>query len=225
MERKIGELGELFEKTHYQRQVKPKTSSTPICRQDLDPAFSPKSQVTDYLPQLTILSATLLTSFLFQTTSSAALLAGIQAFHPIKAQVGTNLCLQANSNAWGTAITLATCNPSNLYQLFAPLQDGNTASTIYRLQNGGSQYCLQLTEEPADGQILTQGECTLTDGTGRPVSNAQFNTSPLRLPNIAVLQSHIHFKDSGYCIDAGDWRNVVIRKCNGGLQQKWTIGF
>jgi hypothetical protein len=142
------------------------------------------------------------------------------AFHQFR-NVANNLCLHSITSSWGSAIAKRPCQSGSLLQLWASLTD--SGSNIYRFENGATQSCLWAGDDLWEGQIIGSNECAVSGGT--TVSNAQWDTGTA-LPNVVTLKSHVHFKTSNFCLDGGDaGDNVVIRTCNGGLSQKWVVGF
>jgi hypothetical protein len=123
----------------------------------------------------------------------------------------------------GSPLVVRACDGNNLSQKRSWLRDGNT---IYRLQNGAwaIPLCAWIDDGgPTNGQTVKLGECTNSDGSGRTVSNAQFD-SVTPLPNVVQLKSHIHFTTTNGCVDIVN-SNVVMETCNPtSLTQKWIVG-
>jgi hypothetical protein len=121
-------------------------------------------------------------------------------------------------------LVVRACDPNNLAQKWSWLKDG---TNIYRLQNGASgaqPLCAWVDDGgPFNGQAVTLNECTLSDGSGKTVSNAQFD-SGTALPNVVQLKSHIHFATTNGCVDI---RSGIVRMntCSTSLTQKWIVGF
>ncbi|KAJ7278513.1 hypothetical protein C8J57DRAFT_1713313 [Mycena rebaudengoi] len=131
-------------------------------------------------------------------------------FTPWRSVSNSGLCVQPVSPSDGSPLVVRACDGNNLSQKWSWLRDGNT---IYRLQNGAS----------AIPPTVKLGECTNSDGSGRTVSNAQFD-SVTPLPNVVQLKSHIHFITTNGCVDIVN-SNVVMETCNPtSLTQKWIVG-
>jgi hypothetical protein len=137
-----------------------------------------------------------------------------------------NNCVQAVSATFGSRLVTKACDAGNALQKWAWLKD---ATNIYRLQNGASavSLCAWLDDQlggPGSGQPVHLDECTLSDGSGNTVSNAQWDTG-ISLPNAVQLRTHIHFRTIDWCIDIVG-TDVEMEKCESGrLEQRWTIGF
>ncbi|KAK0620591.1 hypothetical protein B0T14DRAFT_604156 [Immersiella caudata] len=139
------------------------------------------------------------------------------AFHPIK-NIATGKCIVPSSPVRdGAPLLTADCDNS-LLQLWAPLSDGGRN---YRFQNGATQLCISLSrlETPLATQLMGCECC----GQGT-VSNAQWETSG-KLPDVTTLRSRIGFKTSSICLDVVSGNVAASAVCNGGLSQKWQVGF
>ncbi|KAJ6585665.1 hypothetical protein B0H19DRAFT_1059865 [Mycena capillaripes] len=155
----------------------------------------------------------------------ASVTAGINVgqFAPWRSVGNTNLCVTPSTNAFGAGLVVKACDATNLSQLWVWLQDG---TNIYRLQNAGvPNTCAWIFDGgPLNGDQLVLDECTLSDGSGNTVSNAQWDAGT-SLPNVVQLRSHIHFSTvAGSCVDIVN-SNVVMEGCNSAsLTQKWIVG-
>ncbi|KAJ6541223.1 hypothetical protein DFH09DRAFT_51494 [Mycena vulgaris] len=143
-------------------------------------------------------------------------------FAPWRSVANSNLCVQPVNIADGAPLVVRTCDATSLLQLWSWLRDD---TTIYRLQNGGTPNACAWIDDggPFNGETVRLGECTNSDGSGRTVSNAQWD-SVTPLPNVVQLKSHIHFSTTNGCIDIVN-SNLVTEGCNpSSLSQKWIVG-
>ncbi|KAJ6546065.1 hypothetical protein DFH09DRAFT_1171906 [Mycena vulgaris] len=116
-------------------------------------------------------------------------------FFPWRSVTNSNLCVQPVNTADG-----------------APL-NGGTSNACAWIDDGG----------PFNGETVRLGECTNSNGSGKTVNNAQWD-SVTPLPNVVQLKSHIHFNTTNGCIDIVN-SNVVTEGCNASsLSQKWIVG-
>ncbi|KAF7354024.1 hypothetical protein MVEN_01089200 [Mycena venus] len=160
-------------------------------------------------------------STVFLACAGLAVGVDVGPFTPWRSVSNSNLCVVPSSTANGASLVVKACDGS-LLQLWSWLKDG---TNIYRLQNGGTpNACAWINDGgPFNGQHVIIGECTLSDGSGNTVSNAQWD-SGTGLPNVVQLKSHIHFSTTSSCIDIVN-SNVVMEGCNSAsLTQKWIVG-
>ncbi|KAJ6585664.1 hypothetical protein B0H19DRAFT_1250453 [Mycena capillaripes] len=152
----------------------------------------------------------------------ASVAAGVNVgqFAPWRSIFNENLCVTPSSNAFGAGLVVKACDSTNLSQLWVWLQDD---TTIYRVQNAGVPNTCAWVNESTSGQTLTLNECTISDGSGRSVSNAQFNAAT-SLPNVVQLKSFVRSTTSTTCVDIVN-SNLVMEGCNSAsLTQKWIVG-
>jgi hypothetical protein len=99
---------------------------------------------------------------------------------------------------------------------------------IVQFQNTANNLCLEIQNDPFNGEIVAVSGCTNSDGSGRPVSNTEFDTSPQtitanNLPIVVTsLNNRIHFTNTNFCMDRSG-NNVVVNSCNGGVGQTWIM--
>jgi hypothetical protein len=142
------------------------------------------------------------------------------AFHPIK-NTGTGMCLQPE---FGSPVEFANivqmpCNRDNASQGWLEQRVG---SHHYMFLNQSSGYCFDAFDGAFNGARLLQGTCVR-------ISNEEYNTN-VDLPNIAIIESRVRFRDTGFCVDVPGGQPVVgaamrIWVCNGSPAQRWIIGF
>jgi hypothetical protein len=152
--------------------------------------------------------------------------AEVGPFAPWRSVSDTNLCVQPASITFGAPLLVKPCDPRNLAQRWSWIRDGNS---IYRLQNGAPSaqpMCAWVPDGgPINNEDISLDECSLSDGSGTPVSNAQFD-SGTPLPNAVSLESHIHFTATNHCVDIIFGTNLITKTCNSAtLTQKWLVGF
>ncbi|KAJ7201213.1 hypothetical protein C8J57DRAFT_1543993 [Mycena rebaudengoi] len=148
---------------------------------------------------------------------------GVHAsFAPWRSVSNTSLCVQPESPADASPLVVKACDPTNLSQLWSPLQEG---TTIYRLQNAAAfPLCAWIDDPgPTSGQtVKLSRDCAIV--SARAISNFLWDTGIL-LPNVVQLRSRIHFAATNSCIDIVG-SNVVMEVCNTtSLSQKWIVGF
>jgi len=146
--------------------------------------------------------------------------ANASAFHPIK-NTGTSMCLQpqGGSGADAAPIVQMPCDGNNAAQGWLEQRVG---THHYMFLNQASGYCFDAFDGAFNGARLLQGQC-------KRISNEEFNTQ-VDLPNVTFLESRVHFKDTGFCVDVPGGRAVVgaamqIWVCNGTPAQRWVVGF
>ncbi|KAJ7216937.1 hypothetical protein C8J57DRAFT_1537849 [Mycena rebaudengoi] len=101
-------------------------------------------------------------------------------------------------------------------------------ANVVQFQNAANNLCFEMNADPFSGQIVSVSGCSNSDGSGRPVSNTEFNTSPQtitagNLPIVlTAINNRIHFTDSGFCVDRSG-NGLVFNRCNGALSQTWLL--
>jgi hypothetical protein len=99
---------------------------------------------------------------------------------------------------------------------------------IVQFQNSGNNLCLEIQFNPFNGQRVTNSGCSNSDGSGRPVSNTEFDTSPQtitasNLPIVVTsINNRIHFSNTGFCMERSG-NNVVVNPCFGSVGQTWIM--
>ena len=141
-------------------------------------------------------------------------------FNPIK-NLGNSMCLQPEngSTAEFAAIVQASCNPNNPAQLWRYFQVG---TNHFAFENFASRFCFDAFDGAFNGARLLQGSCV-------HISNEEFNTGA-RLPDVVKIETRIHFRDNGFCVDVPQQRTdeglaMQIFQCNGTVAQRWIMGF
>jgi hypothetical protein len=144
-------------------------------------------------------------------------------FHRIQ-NVGNGKCLQPQASP-GTRIVQLTCNGSS-EQGWLALNDG---SNRYRFVNGSGRGCISVNDTPVNGGPVQLDNCTLSDGSGRAVSNAQWNSGTV-LPDVVTLKTRVRNVNNNFCLDVPgassvDGLAMQLFTCNGSLAQRWVVGF
>ena len=144
-------------------------------------------------------------------------------FHRIQ-NVGNSKCLQPQASP-GTRIVQITCNGS-LEQGWLAIGDG---SNRYRFVNGSSRGCMSVNDTPVNGAPVQLDNCTLSDGSGNPVSNAQWKSSAV-LPDVVTLRTRVRNVDNNFCLavpggSSAEGLAMQLSTCNGSLAQRWVVGF
>ncbi|KAJ7924023.1 hypothetical protein B0H13DRAFT_2654940 [Mycena leptocephala] len=96
------------------------------------------------------------------------------AIHPI---LDPTLCVTPSGVSEGNQVVLSACaNPPAASQIWGvnTLDNGH----IVQFQNAGNNLCFEMQFDVFNGQIVTVSGCSNSDGSGRPVSNTEFDTSP-----------------------------------------------
>ncbi|KAJ6515385.1 hypothetical protein C8R45DRAFT_1086596 [Mycena sanguinolenta] len=147
-----------------------------------------------------------------------SLVAGQNAgpFVPWFSASNTGLCVQASSQVYGAPLTVAGCNNSPL-QTWSWIKDSGT--NVYRLQNGAPPFLCANIDSPGVGTQVLYAECTNSDGSGNPVSNAEWVASAA-LPNSVTLRSDILRASVTNCIGLVDG-DLILEPCGG---QQWIVG-
>ncbi|KAF7358373.1 hypothetical protein MVEN_00887400 [Mycena venus] len=142
--------------------------------------------------------------------------------HPI---LDPTLCVTPSGTGEGSQVVLTTCasQPSQIWGV-------NTLDNahIVQFQNAGNNLCFEMQFDPFNGQIVTVSGCLNSDGSNRPVSNTEFDTSPqsitaTNLPIVlTALNNRIHFANTGFCVDRSG-NGIVFNPCSGGASQTWLL--
>ena len=150
--------------------------------------------------------------------------AGIAGYHELESAVNPSLCLAPEANP-GTRVVLAACTglPD---QSWLPLNDG---SNRYRFVSGSGRGCMSVNNVPFNGAVVQMDNCTLSDGSGRSVSNAQWQAST-SLPNRVTLKTRVGNKNNNFCLDdpfqsQTPGQPMQLFACNNTLAQFWWAGF
>jgi hypothetical protein len=153
------------------------------------------------------------------STNPVVLISG--EYHPIR-NVGNGKCLQPQ--AGGTLIAQFICNGSS-EQGWLALNDGGT---VYRFVNGSGGGCMSVNNTPVNGGPVQLDNCTLSDGSGRSVSNAQWNFGTLT-PSVNPLRTRVRGIDNNFCLDVpgastAEGQTMQLFACNGTFAQRWIVG-
>jgi len=144
-------------------------------------------------------------------------------FQPIR-NVGNNLCLEPTTPAGPNSPVLQEpCAQSGTNE--AILQGWETqqlGGSTYKFVNQASGACLFAFVGAQNGAPMGLDTC-------RTVSNEEFDAHTT-LPNVSVLESKIHFSDTGFCMDVPGASTtpglqLQLFNCNGTLAQRWVVGF
>ncbi|KAJ6541330.1 hypothetical protein B0H19DRAFT_1077201 [Mycena capillaripes] len=137
--------------------------------------------------------------------------------HPI---LDPSLCAVISGNGESDPIVFAPCiSPATAAQIWGvnPLDNGH----IVQFQNTANNLCFAIVKDPFNGEVITQVGCLNSDGSGRPISNTEFDTSPQtitanNLPIVlTAVNNRIHFSNTGFCMDRSG-NTAVVNVCNGG---------
>ncbi|KAK0718437.1 hypothetical protein B0T26DRAFT_331461 [Lasiosphaeria miniovina] len=142
----------------------------------------------------------------------------IGVYRPIKSAANTALCLEPV----GGRLVLNPCaNTAN--QFWGPFHNGGT---IYRFQNRGNVDCMWVDDGTTTNSPVTTNECTLSDGTGNSVSNAEWDLGVNVPPStFTTMRTHVGGHTNNLCITASG-TSVFMRTCAStpGNDQRWAIG-
>jgi hypothetical protein len=144
--------------------------------------------------------------------SAGGALAQLSGQYKTLRNANNNLCLQLNAN--NDFISPTTCNGS-AEQGWLALKDG---SNFYRFVNGSGRGCLSV-DTASSGFSAHIDNCTLSDGSGSSVSNAQWIASNT-LPNAVSLRTRVGNRDSNLCLTP----SVTLSSC-GAAPQRWFVNF
>jgi hypothetical protein len=146
-------------------------------------------------------------------------------FHQIRNVANNNVCLQPQASPF-TRIVQVTCNGSS-EQGWLALNDGNNR---YRFVNGSGRGCMSVNDRPFDHAVVQLDNCTLSDGSGVPVSNAQWQSSRT-LPNGDItLRTRVRNVTNNFCLNEpggspAEGLGIELLTCNGSPTQRWSAGF
>jgi hypothetical protein len=144
--------------------------------------------------------------------------------HPI---LDPTLCVTPSGTGEGSQVVVSPCaNPPAASQIWGvnTLDNGH----IVQFQNAGNNLCFEMQFDASSGQIVTVSGCSNSDGSGRPVSNTEFDTSPQtitagNLPIVlTTLNNRIHFANTGFCVERSG-NGLIFNPCNGGVGQTWLL--
>ncbi|KAJ7215645.1 hypothetical protein C8J57DRAFT_1538192 [Mycena rebaudengoi] len=91
--------------------------------------------------------------------------------------------------------------------------------------SSASQNPRQLTRSPVPKRtpprlIVTMSGCLNSDGSGRPVSNTEFDTAPQSISRsnlpmvVTALNNRLHFSNTGFCMESSG-SSLIFNRCNG----------
>ncbi|KAK3367682.1 hypothetical protein B0H63DRAFT_535719 [Podospora didyma] len=152
--------------------------------------------------------------------SNAALIEArsIFVYRPIKSAANTNLCLEAvNGN-----VVLNPC-ANTATQFWGPFRNSDN---IYRWQNRGTVDCMWVDDASTNNAPVHTGGCTLSDGSGRSVSNSEWDIGTNIPPSvISTMRTHVGGSTRNLCLTAVG-NTVAMRTCpsSPGNDQRWLIG-
>jgi hypothetical protein len=144
--------------------------------------------------------------------------------HPI---LDPTLCVTPTGTGEGSPLVVSPCaSPSSAIQVWGVNTLDN--AHIIQFQNVANNLCLEMQFDPFSGQIVTNSGCSNSDGSGRPVSNTEFDTSPqtIAADNLPIvltaINNRIHFANTGFCVERSG-NSLVFNPCNGGVGQTWLL--
>jgi hypothetical protein len=145
------------------------------------------------------------------------------AFHWIRNSGNSNLCLEpeGQSMSAGVSIVQQPCVSVGLESFAQGWQAVQVGTNHYKFLNQLSGLCLNA-DDIVNGAAVIQWPCA-------SISNQEFNTGT-SLPAVAKIESRIHFRDTGFCIDEPGGLGTIgaamqIWRCNGTPAQIWVNGF
>jgi len=163
-----------------------------------------------------------------KSTLFQILLAGYTLLHATTAAtlkpapvVGPNQCV----TVVGSQLVLQTCTGGPFQQWTLFKDDG---TNIYRFQNPVTGGCIwtdtATPDEPIVGEILTMGECTLSNGSGVPPSNAEWSAvHSLPGTTSTLLRTFVRHTVNNLCVDVFNGL-LFLNTCSGAITQQWTEG-
>ncbi|KAJ6537587.1 hypothetical protein B0H10DRAFT_2246014 [Mycena sp. CBHHK59/15] len=144
--------------------------------------------------------------------------------HPI---LDSTLCVTPTGTGEGSPIVVSPCaSPPSASQIWGVNTLDN--AHIVQFQNTANNLCFEMQFDPFSGQIVTNSGCSNSDGSGRPVSNTEFDTSPqtITASNLPIvltaINNRIHFANTGFCVERSG-NSLVFNSCNGGVGQTWLL--
>ncbi|KAH8897471.1 hypothetical protein GQ53DRAFT_760609 [Thozetella sp. PMI_491] len=140
----------------------------------------------------------------------------VGVYRPIKAASG-NLCLEPVNGR----VVLNTCDPNKVTQFWGPFRD---RSHVYRFQNRATVDCMWLGDGPSSGSLVVMGGCTLSDGSGNPPSNTEWDIGVDMPPATARPLRSLVGGNTNLCITAGASGLVTANTCNGANAQVFILG-
>jgi hypothetical protein len=145
------------------------------------------------------------------------------SFHWIRNSGNSGLCLepQGLSTGAGVPIVQAPCASTGTESIAQGWQYTQVGTNHYKFLNQLSGLCLNA-DDIVNGAAVIQWPCAT-------ISNQEFNTGTA-LPAVAKIESRIHFRDTGFCIDEPGALGTIgaamqIWTCNGTPAQIWINGF
>lgn len=145
------------------------------------------------------------------------------SFHWIRNSGNSGLCLEPAglSTDSSALIVQEPCVSSGVESLAQGWQGLQVGNNHFKFQNQLSGLCLNATDI-INGSIVNQWPCNSN-------SNEEFNLGT-SLPAVAKIESRIHFRDTGFCVDEPGALGTVgaamqIWQCNGTPAQIWVNGF
>jgi hypothetical protein len=87
---------------------------------------------------------------------------------------------------------------------------------------------MSVNNTPVNGGPVQLDNCTLSDGSGRSVSNAQWNFGTLT-PSVNTLRTRVRGIDNNFCLDVpgastAEGQTMQLFACNGSFAQRWIVG-
>ncbi|MBB4743695.1 hypothetical protein BJY16_007154 [Actinoplanes octamycinicus] len=144
--------------------------------------------------------------------------------HPIK-NVGNGLCLQPEDGPDADPRILQMTCTGKPNQAWTTLGSGTGR---YWFVNAAGGRCVSVGDIPINHGIVVAGNCSLSDGSGRTPSNAQWVPSG-SLPGSVALRSWVGRTTTAFCLDVPGGSGapgtaVQLYTCNGTPAQRWTVG-
>ncbi|KAJ7236496.1 hypothetical protein C8J57DRAFT_1247741 [Mycena rebaudengoi] len=144
--------------------------------------------------------------------------------HPV---LDSTLCVTPTGTGEGSPIVLSPCaHPPTASQVWGVNTLDN--AHIVQFQNIGNNLCFEMQFDAFSGQIVTNSGCSNSDGSGRPVSNTEFDVSPQSITPtsfplvLTAINNRIHFSNTGFCVERSG-SSLIFNRCNGGLGQTWLL--
>ncbi|KAJ7277391.1 hypothetical protein C8J57DRAFT_1581860 [Mycena rebaudengoi] len=144
--------------------------------------------------------------------------------HPI---LNPTLCVTPTGVGEGSPVVVSPCaSPLSPSQIWGVNTLDN--ARIVQFQNTANNLCFEMQFDAFNGQIVTNSGCSNSDGSGRPVSNTEFDTSPQTIsPNnlpmvLTAINNRIHFANTNFCVQLNG-NGLIFEPCNGGLAQTWLL--
>lgn len=144
----------------------------------------------------------------------------IGVYRPIKPASNTLLCLEPATDGSGRLLLNPCANSAA--QFWGPWRNSNN---VYRFQNRAFVDCINVPDS-ASGQPAFLDECTLSDGSGNSVTNAEWDIGTNIPPAVTTtMKTRVGGSTRNICLTAVGG-TAVMRTCasSPGNDQRWIIG-